>query len=355
MTTEIVDDYERGYATGQRDAQEVVEEMRAQLPAVRSTEIALTSELGVDEILRQQEMIEDLMRRGMKENVHYGTIPGTDKPSLWKPGAEKLGRMFKLAPSYTIERDRDEGHYDVFVTCQLTHITSGLVCGEGIGFCSTRESRYAYRNAKRTCPACGAEAIIKGKEEYGGGWLCWKKSEPVAGCGAKYHDGDPVIEGQNVGKTDNENLPDLWNTVVKMAKKRALVDATLTVTAASDIFTQDMAEETPDSRKPSQAPRSPQDAEEILTVTQEQADLLRECLLVAHELHEGWSEEAVMKTASQTAGRTFTKLEQLAPAEGKALQDSLTTWLAENGPPIQTDENIPGIDIDPADADEIPF
>lgn len=35
----------------------------------------------------------------------------------------------------------------------------------------------------KTCPKCGKPAIIKGKAEYGGGWLCYKAK---GGCGAKF-------------------------------------------------------------------------------------------------------------------------------------------------------------------------
>jgi hypothetical protein len=39
---------------------------------------------------------------------------------------------------------------------------------------------------KRTlCPNCGKDAVIKGKPEYGGGWLCYSKK---GGCGAKFTD-----------------------------------------------------------------------------------------------------------------------------------------------------------------------
>lgn len=44
------------------------------------------------------------------------------------------------------------------------------------------------------CPVCGVAAIIKGREEYGGGWLCFKKK---GGCGAKWPDG-PVPTGEPV-------------------------------------------------------------------------------------------------------------------------------------------------------------
>jgi hypothetical protein len=41
-------------------------------------------------------------------------------------------------------------------------------------------------------------------------------------------------------KVEHDNPADYYNTVLKMAKKRAHVDAVLTATAASDIFTQDV-------------------------------------------------------------------------------------------------------------------
>ena len=43
-------------------------------------------------------------------------------------------------------------------------------------------------------------------------------------------------------KFKRDNVPDIWNTVLKMAKKRALVDAVLTSLGASMLFTQDLIE-----------------------------------------------------------------------------------------------------------------
>ena len=94
--------------------------------------------------------------------------------------------------------------------------------------------------------------MIKGKDEYGGGWLCWRKRD---GCGAKFADGDQAIESQSVGEIDNPDLPDLWNTVVKMAEKRARVDAVLAVTGASALFTQDV-EDVPPPAAPAEPPAS---------------------------------------------------------------------------------------------------
>jgi len=174
----------------------------------------------------------------MKEDTHYGVVPGTaGKPSLLKPGAEFLCVMFGLCPRFCEEiKELEEGHREYRVRCSIFD-TTGRLIAEGLGSCSTLEKKYRWREAKRKCPECGKEAIIKGKEEYGGGWLCFVKK---GGCGAKWSEKDPVIIGQALGEVENPNIADVWNTCLKMAKKRAHVDATLTATGASSIFTQDI-------------------------------------------------------------------------------------------------------------------
>lgn len=196
--------------------------------------------LSVETIKKQIQVIQEVMQGAMVRDTHYGTIPGTDKPTLLKAGAEKLCLTFRLSPTYTVTKtDLGGGHREYEVRCTLTHIPSQSVFGEGVGVCSTMESKYRYRKKARICPACGESKIIKGKEEYGGGWLCWKKE---GGCGAKYDDKDPSITSQEVGRVENQDIADVYNTVLKIAKKRAHVDAVLTATAASDIFAQDLDE-----------------------------------------------------------------------------------------------------------------
>lgn len=193
-----------------------------------------------DELKKQVQIIQHAMKAVMKTGQHYGTIPGCgDKPTLLKPGAEKICATFRLSPAYQITKtELAGGHREYEITCTLTHINSALVFGQGVGCCSTMEGKYRFRNAGRVCPECDTEdTIIKGKEEYGGGWLCFARK---GGCGAKFKDGDQIIESQQPGKVDHDNPADYYNTVLKMAKKRAHVDAVLTVTAASDIFTQDI-------------------------------------------------------------------------------------------------------------------
>lgn len=212
------------------------------LPAVRTANaVVARDEITVTELVAQADKIREVMSTAMKEDVHYGKIPGVNKPTLLKPGAEMLNVLLRLAPSYDSERTfHDDGHLTVVSKCALTHIPTGLVLGEGEGLCSTRETKYAYRTGGRVCPSCGQAAIIKGKAEYGGGWLCFGRK---GGCGEKWGDDtDQAREFANAdtGRVDNPDLADSWNTVLKMADKRALIAACLNVTAASDIFTQDV-------------------------------------------------------------------------------------------------------------------
>src|SRR3990172_6710405 len=194
--------------------------------------------LSVETIKHQIQVIQGVMQGAMVKDTHYGTIPGTDKPTLLKAGAEKLCLTFRLSPTYVVTKtDLGHDHREYEVRCTLTHIPSQRVFGEGVGVCSTMESKYRWRKAERVCPACGKSAIIKGKEEYGGGWVCFKKKD---GCGAKFGDNDEKITSQQSGRVENQDIADVFNTVLKIAKKRAHVDAVLTATAASDIFAQDL-------------------------------------------------------------------------------------------------------------------
>ena len=180
----------------------------------------------------------------MVEDVDYGRIPGTPKNTLYKPGAEKLLEMY----GYTFEArvvsrvedwtgknpngfGRPFFHYEVEVDVYSKR--SGALVGRGIGSCNSMESRYRWRNAERKCPACNQEAIIKGKPEYGGGWICFSRK---GGCGAKFKADDPKINDQPLGKVENDDTYTLVNTILKMAKKRAVVDAALGVTRSSDLF-----------------------------------------------------------------------------------------------------------------------
>lgn len=211
----------------------------AEIVPARTREPAMV--LSASDVRDQVNLIQRVMREVMREGEHYGKVPGCgDKRVLLKAGAEKLCLTFRLDPEYEVVQERDGEHLAVTSRCVLWHIPTGQRVGSGMGSCSTHESKYAWRKAARKCPKCMKETIIKGREEYGGGWVCYGKK---GGCGAKWKDGASEIEGQPEGKVANSDLPDLHNTVLKVSNKRSLIAAVLNATAASDIFVQDVEEE----------------------------------------------------------------------------------------------------------------
>ena len=224
--------------------------------------VAVTPSVGSEDLVERLDVIKAAAQNAMVENVDYGKVPGTGKDCLLKPGAEKLGVLFQLDIQIENEKHFDGQHLTVSSKAVAYHAPTGARLGFGEGMCSTYESKYAYRQPKRICPKCGEEAVIKGKDEYGGGWLCWKKKD---GCGAKFPDGDQSIEGQSLERVDNPDLPDTWNTVVKMAEKRARVDVVLAVTGASAIFTQDIEDQIERSESSQTSPESssPEPAPEV--------------------------------------------------------------------------------------------
>jgi len=201
--------------------------------------------MTVQEAVRRRDQMVQFVQEIMEEGRDFGVIPGTgDKPTLFKPGAEKLTTFFGLTKRFeVIEKTEDwtgkdhsgEPFFYYWYRCQLWH--GDLLIAEGDGSCNSMEKKYRYRQASRRCTACGQATIIKGKDEYGGGWICWAKK---GGCGAKFEDGDAAIESQQVGQTVNPDIADQVNTILKMAAKRALIAATLLAVNASEFFTQDL-------------------------------------------------------------------------------------------------------------------
>lgn len=165
------------------------------------------------QIRAQVNLIQEVMNAVMKKDTHYGIIPGCQKPSLWKPGAEKLLVTFRIASEAVVEdlSTPDEARFRV--TRRGTHINSGLFVGSGVGECSSNEEKYKWRFA-----VCDAE---------------WDAT-PEDRRRLKYkRDGSTI-------KQVRTNPADMANTVLKMADKRGYVALALNTTAASDIFTQDI-------------------------------------------------------------------------------------------------------------------
>jgi hypothetical protein len=161
--------------------------------------------------------VQEVMRTVMKEGVHYGMVPGTDKPTLLKPGAEVLCVAFRIADTYNVE-DLSAGDAIRYrVTCTGSHQMTGVVLGSGMGEGSTGEEKYKWRKA-----VCAHE--FEGMPEDR------RRTKYAKSKGGTIYTVDQV-------RTDPA---DLANTVLKMACKRAKMAMVLNVTGASDIFGQDL-------------------------------------------------------------------------------------------------------------------
>jgi hypothetical protein len=226
-----------------------------------TTPRAIVMAEALKEDTEQRALLQMYVSQHMKTGTDYGVIPGTNKPTLLKPGAEKLTDLFRCTPSFDlIEKieDWEKGLFHYTFRVRITSRDAGTVLAEGFGSANSREGRYRWRNAHRKCPECEKEAIFKSKfpprdnPDAAPGWYCHKKA---GGCGANFAAGDERIESQTEGKVENDDIYTLVNTILKMAKKRALVDGAIALARCSDIFTQDvedMVDEEPHSAPPPQ-------------------------------------------------------------------------------------------------------
>jgi hypothetical protein len=207
-----------------------------------------SSELSVGQLKGQVAKVQELMRSVMKDGVHYGSIPGIPQKFLFKAGADKLSMTFRLIPSYKVEKTSHEaGHVTYEVTCDLHHLPTGTFVGQGVGAASTLERKYRYRN----------EDLPTGVEVPPAWWQKRDKSnlpKILRNNGVQPKSADTMrkqglelatskVEGKFQivyrKRIENPDIADLYNTVLKMAKKRAHIDATITALAVSDMFSQD--------------------------------------------------------------------------------------------------------------------
>jgi hypothetical protein len=179
--------------------------------------------LGDKHIQARVNMIQGAIKNIFKKDTHYGVIPGTSKPTLYKPGAEQLLVMFRIAPSEPKTEDLSTGDSIRYrVTRSGVSQIDGRFLGAGVGECSSDEEKYKWRR-----PVCNEE---------------FEESAP---------DRKREVWRKSYGKTEKikqvrTNPSDLANTILKMADKRAMVAMTLSVTGASDAFSQDLEDLPPE-------------------------------------------------------------------------------------------------------------
>lgn len=188
---------------------------------------------AVDQVKNTRLIVSEMRRDVLVQNVDYGVIPGTTKPTLLKPGAERLCTAFGLCPEFEpisqIE-DFENGVFYYRYRCSLVHIATGKKIATGIGSCNSKEDKYRWRNEE--CPSCHKQRIMKSKfADRNTGEIGWY-------CGACKSNFPP---DQFTGKREENTDPfSIINTLDKMAQKRALIAAVLIGTNASEFFTQDV-------------------------------------------------------------------------------------------------------------------
>jgi len=182
----------------------------------RPTLTAPEVKAGIDLILQ-------VMKSVMKNGVDYGVVPGCgDKPTLLKPGSEKILATFKIGVDPEVEDLSTEDEARFRVKTRLFHEVTGIELGKGVGEASSHEEKYKWRKA--VCDEEFAETAEDRKR------LAWKPEWKGGSRTGKY------IQVKQV----RTSKADVSNTVLKMAKKRSQIDGTLTATAASAIFNQDL-------------------------------------------------------------------------------------------------------------------
>lgn len=172
----------------------------------------------VTETMTKINNFQKLLQKELKQGRDFGVIPSTTKPTLLKPGAEKILMLLGISSEYeVIEQIQDYKHGIFAFTIKCILYKNGIKITEGVGCCSTKESKYAYKwvYEKEVPSNINKDDLVK--REFNGPY----------GKYFKY-------------RIDNDDPYTLANTVLKMAKKRAQVDAVLTVASLSEIFTQDI-------------------------------------------------------------------------------------------------------------------
>jgi hypothetical protein len=173
--------------------------------------------MAVADIIQHVAVVQEVMRAVMKPDVHYGTIPGTPKPTLYKAGAEVLCMVFRVADTYEVTDLSTADTVRYRVNCIGTHQVSGVVLGSGLGEASSGEEKYKWRKA-----IC--------KEEFDETPANMRRVKHARGKGGTTYKQDQI----------RTEPADLANTILKMANKRAKMAMVLNVTAASDCFSQDL-------------------------------------------------------------------------------------------------------------------
>ena len=197
-------------------------------------------EVRLEKLERGVKRVREIQRRVMEKGVDFGLIPGTQKPTLLKPGAERLNQTVQGVPHFETGAEYGDGEKSPPIkytsVCRVIGSDGGIL-GVGTGTANSWETKHRYRRAPLICPECGEQKIFFSRKSKT--YFC---SAREGGCGKGY--GFNTKEAKELRSKsafeENKDPFDLDNTLCKMAEKRAHVAASLRASFASGIFTQDM-------------------------------------------------------------------------------------------------------------------
>ncbi len=177
--------------------------------------------VSFEELAQQTARLSQFYKSLMQKGTDFDTIPGTDKPTLLKAGAELLRLWAGFTYDFTITDLGERPNYIAYrVICNLYR--NGEKVGEGMGSGNSHEDKWRYRWLFSS----------QLPENINKATLTTKTINTKRGKAILY-------------RVENDNPENLDNTILKIVKKRSFVDAVLTITGASRIFTQDLEEESP--------------------------------------------------------------------------------------------------------------
>lgn len=163
-----------------------------------------------------QGMVKDLLVR----SIDYGRIPGTPQDSLWDPGASQIISAFNcyVGERRILKLDDNEQKIAACIEVPIISRSTGEVVGTGIGAASTLETKYKYRWAPNPQDLGYDETSIKTFKTKRG----------------TDEDGSPVT----LYRVPNPEHSELLNTIIKMASKRAEVDAAESLPGVASVLRQ---------------------------------------------------------------------------------------------------------------------
>ena len=147
------------------------------------------------------ELMERVVSTLLTEHIDYGTVPGIKEPFLFDPGACTVRDIFSCYPEHEVMlKETENGLMTIFMRANLISRKTKEIIASGVGAATMQETKHKYRWVEDpTAWGYKAEDCLKRKSKY-----------------APYDTTYRIL---------NPDVDELKNTILKMASKRAEVDA----------------------------------------------------------------------------------------------------------------------------------